>query len=567
MNLEILLADRLAPAFEAVAGVPLDPAVRVSQHADLQSGAALALARHLGRPPRDVAAEVIAKADLGGLASIKLSGPGFLNLTIDDNMIATALNALNVQVVTTAKRIVIDYSGPNVAKEMHVGNLRSTIIGDALARIFEWAGHEVIRVNHLGDWGTQFGMLIEHLAGQHNGEHPAGQDNGEHPAGQDNGEHPAGQDNGEHSLSDLTDFYRQARARFDNDEEFRTRSRLRVVKLQSGDPQSRELWRRLVGQSEVAFMDIYARLGVTLAPGDFVGESFYQDRLASVVNELAEKGLLTESNGALCAFPPGFTGRDGEPLPLIVRKSDGGFGYAATDLAALRHRVRDLGADLLLYVVGAPQQTHFRMVYAVARAAGWLPDGVVAEHIGFGSVLGADGKMLKTRAGDTIKLAGLLDEAVARASSPEVGIGAIKYADLAGDRRSDYVFDWDRMLATTGDTGPYLQYACTRIRSIFAKTNEKPGRIVLTDPSERRLALAILGLEPALTAAMDQREPHRLAGYLHDLAVAFSSFYEKCPILRADEPVRASRLALADRTARTLELGLDLLGIEVPEAM
>nr|WP_296073078.1 arginine--tRNA ligase [uncultured Actinoplanes sp.] len=541
MNLETLLADRLAPAFEAVAGVPVDPVVRVSQHADLQSGAALALARRLGRPPGDIAAEVAAKAALDGLASIAVSGPGFLNLTIDDDVIVAATReAPHVPVVRQPKRVVIDYSGPNAAKEMHVGHLRSTIIGDALARIFERAGHDVIRVNHLGDWGTQFGMLIEHLAGE---------------------------TTGDHSLGDLTDFYRRARVRFDNDEEFRTRSRLRVVALQGGDPRSRELWRRLVGQSETAFMDVYARLGVTLAPGDFVGESFYQDRLASVVDELTEKGLLTESNGALCAFPPGFTGRDGDPLPLIVRKSDGGFGYAATDLAALRHRVRDLGAGLLLYVVGTPQQTHFRMVYAVARAAGWLPDGVVAEHVGFGSVLGADGKMLKTRAGGTIKLAGLLDEAVARASSPAVGIGAIKYADLAGDRRSDYVFDWDRMLATTGDTGPYLQYAYTRIRSIFTRTDERPGAVVLTDPSERRLALEILGFEPAMTAAMDHREPHRLAGYLHGLAVAFSAFYERCPVLRADAPVRASRLALADRTARTLALGLDLLGIEVPDVM
>ena len=412
MNLEALLADRLAPAFEAVAGVPVDPAVRASQHADLQSGAALALARQLGRPPREIAAEVAAKADLDGLASITLSGPGFLNLTIADDLITAALNDLDdrlgVPLVSTPDRVVIDYSGPNAAKEMHVGHLRSTIIGDALARIFEWAGHDVIRVNHLGDWGTQFGMLIEHMADL------------------------GGVAAGDHSLGDLTDFYRQARVKFEGDEDFRTRSRLRVVALQSGSEETRTLWRQLITQSENAFMDVYGRLGVTLAPGDFVGESFYQDQLASVVDELAAKGLLVESDGALCAFPPGFTGRDGSPLPLIVRKSDGGFGYPATDLAALRHRTRTLGANVLLYVVGAPQTTHFQMVYAVARAAGWLPEGVRAEHIPFGSVLGPDGKMLKTRAGETIKLADLLDEAEARASSPVIGIGAIKYADLAG---------------------------------------------------------------------------------------------------------------------------------------
>jgi arginyl-tRNA synthetase len=547
MNLETLLADRLAPAFDAVAGEPVDPVVRASQHADFQSGAALALARRLGRPPREIAAEVAAKTDLDGVARIELSGPGFLNLTVSDDLIAASLNALDERLgvprTTAPERVVIDYSAPNVAKEMHVGNMRSTIIGDALARLFEWAGHEVIRANHLGDWGTQFGMLIEHMADL------------------------GGTAAGDHTLSDLTDFYRAARVKFDGDEEFRTRARLRVVALQGGDELSRELWRRLVGQSEKYFMDVYARIGVTLAPADFVGESFYQDQLASVVAELGDRGLLTESDGALCAFPPGFTGRDGEPLPLIVRKSDGGYGYAATDLAALRHRVRTLGATRLLYVVGSPQRTHFQMVYAVARAAGWLGGGATAEHVEFGSVLGADGRMLKTRSGETIKLAGLLDEAVARASAPAVGIGAIKYADLAGDRRSDYVFDWDRMLASTGDTGPYLQYAYARIRSLFRDAGAAGGSVVLREPAERRLGLALLGFEPAVTAAIGRREPHRLAGYLHGLAVAFTGFYERCPVLRAPAETRASRLALADRTGRTLATGLGLLGIDLPEVM
>ncbi|XVU27099.1 arginine--tRNA ligase [Actinoplanes sp. CA-054009] len=550
MNVEALLAGRLAAAFESVAGRPVDPLVRASQHADFQSGAALGLAKELGRSPKDIADDVLKKVDLSGLADVELSGPGFLNLTLNDGV----LNGEEPQIPQTSnpERIVIDYSGPNVAKELHVGHLRSTIIGDALARLLEATGNDVVRVNHLGDWGTQFGMLIEHLA-----------DSADAGDAGDAGE--AG-DPGEATLSDLTEFYRQARARFDGDDDFRTRARLRVVALQGGDPTSRALWKRLVAQSELSFMDSYARLGIGLARNDFTGESFYQPMLAGVVDELTAKGLLVESEGALCAFPPGETGRDGEPLPLIVRKSDGGFGYAATDLAALRFRVRELQATRLLYVVGTPQQQHFRMVFAVARAAGWLT-GVETEHVGFGSILGADGKMLKTRAGDTVKLGDLLDEAVERATSPAIGIGAVKYADLAGDRRSDYVFDWDRMLAATGNTGPYLQYAVARIRSVLYRATSAAGPVRVTDPAERRLALALLGFEPAILAATSLREPHRLATYLHDLAVAFTGFYERCPILKSEGDVRASRLTLAERTGRTLTAGLDLLGIRVPDVM
>ncbi|MEV4275765.1 arginine--tRNA ligase [Actinoplanes xinjiangensis] len=541
MNLESLLHDRLAPALEAVAGHPVDPAIRASPHADFQSGAALGLARELGRPPMRIAAEIAAAADLDGIAEITVSGPGFLNLVLTGDLIDGALRAaaaderLGVAPVAAPERIVVDYSGPNVAKEMHVGHLRSTIIGDALARTYEWLGHDVIRVNHLGDWGTPFGMLVEHLLDL------------------------GGADG--HSIGDLTAFYQAARVKFDTDDDFRTRARLRVVALQSGDPLSRDLWRQLVAQSERYFLDVYARLGVTLGPGDFAGESGYQDDLAAVVAGLAEKGLLTESDGALCAFPAGFTGRDGAPLPLIVRKADGGFGYAATDLAAVRHRVGKLGADRMLYVVGSPQRIHFQMVFAVARKAGWLPDDVVAEHIGFGSILGADGRMLKSRAGDTVKLAELLDEATSRASEPAIGIGAIKYADLSGDRRGDYVFDWDRMLASTGNTGPYLQYAYARIRSLFRKAGSGPGPVTVTEPAERALALALLGFEPAVRAAASA-EPHRLAVHLHGLAVAFSVFWERCPVLRAEGEVRASRLGLADLTARTLHTGMFLLGIE-----
>ncbi|WP_433794008.1 arginine--tRNA ligase [Actinoplanes sp. CA-252034] len=542
MNLESLLHDRLAPAFEAVAGHPVDPAVRASPHADFQSAAALGLARELGRPPREIAAAVAAAADLAGVAEVEVSGPGFLNLTLTGALIDRALRAaaaderLGVAPVADPERIVVDYSGPNVAKEMHVGHLRSTIIGDALARTYEWLGHDVIRVNHLGDWGTPFGMLVEHLI--------------------DSG------GAGDHSIGDLTTFYQAARVKFDADDDFRTRARLRVVALQSGDPLSRELWRELVARSERYFLDVYARLGVTLGPDDFAGESRYSDDLDAVVAGLEEKGLLIESDGALCAFPAGFTGRDGAPLPLIVRKADGGFGYAATDLAAVRHRVGKLGADRMLYVVGSPQRIHFQMVFAVAREAGWLPAAVTAEHIGFGSILGADGKMLKSRAGDTIKLAELLDEATARATAPAIGIGAIKYADLSGDRIGDYVFDWERMLASTGNTGPYLQYAYARIRSLFRKAGSGPGEVTVTEPAERDLALALLGFEPAVRAAAASAEPHRLAVHLHGLAVAFSVFWERCPVLRAEGDVRASRLGLADLTARTLHAGMFLLGIE-----
>ncbi|MGA5303783.1 arginine--tRNA ligase [Nucisporomicrobium flavum] len=555
MNLEALLSARLGAALAEVAQATVDPAVRRSQFADFQSGAALPLARSLGRPPRDIAADVAGRADLAGVATAEVSGPGFLNLTVADEVLAEAADRLvsdarlGVASAREPQTVVVDYSGPNVAKELTVGHLRSTVIGDTLARTLEWLGHRVVRVNHLGDWGTSFGMLIEHL--------------------RDEGVTEAGQ------AGDLTAFYQVARVKFDTDEDFRTRSRLRVVTLQAGDEETLRLWRRLVATSQRYLLDTYERLGVGLTEGDFCGESSYQDQLSSVVDELQAKGLLVESDGALCAFPAGFTGRDGGPLPLIVRKSDGGFGYAATDLAALRHRVRDLGATRLLYVVGAPQRTHFRMVYAVAAAAGWLGDGVSAEHVGFGSVLGADGKMFRSRAGDSVKLTGLLDEAVARASAlaptPEVaaavGIGAIKYADLANDRMSDYVFDWDRMLALTGNTGPYLQYAYARISSILDRAGDFAPAVTIGHRLERALALELLAFEPAVLAVGESLEPHRLTTYLSGLAGVFSAFYEQCPVLTAPAGVRESRLTLCVLTGRTLRRGLDLLGIATPAQM
>ncbi|MBG6066885.1 arginine--tRNA ligase [Micromonospora ureilytica] len=572
MDLEKLLSDRLAPAFAAVAGGPVDPLVRRSPRADFQSDAALALARRLGRPPRDIAAAVVAHAVLDDVGvSAEVSGPGFLNLTVSDLALADLVTGLagdarlGVPPTATPQTVVVDYSAPNVAKEMHVGHLRSTVIGDAAVRLLDWLGHRVVRVNHLGDWGTPFGMLIEHLV--------------------DLGEAEAAQNL---SMGDLDTFYREARVKFDADEAFRERSRLRVVALQGGDERTRRLWRLLVTQSERYFLTVYDLLDVTLSADDFRGESAYNDLLAGVVDDLDRLGLLLPSGGADCVFPHGFSGRDGEPLPLIVRKSDGGYGYPATDLAALRQRVGELGATRLLYVVGLPQRQHFAMVFAVAQAAGWLRPPAQAEHLGFGSILGADGRMLRSRAGGSVKLVGLLEEAVARATdlarsrNPDldaaaadeigraVGIGAIKYADLSVDRTKDYVLDWQRMLALDGNTAPYLQYAYARTRSVLrrAGTAARPdATIVFAQPEERALAVELLGFARVVGEVERSLEFHQLAGYLHRLATAFNAFYERCPVLRAADELRESRLLLAELTARTLRQGLHLLGIRTLERM
>ncbi|MFI7609419.1 arginine--tRNA ligase [Micromonospora sp. NPDC049366] len=572
MDLEKLLTDRLAPAFAAVAGEPVDPVVRRSQRADFQSDAALALARRLGRPPRAIAAEVLRHADLADLCSVaELSGSGFLNLTVADDALAGLVSALavsprlGVPVAAAPETVVVDYSAPNVAKEMHVGHLRSTVIGDAAARLLEWLGHRVLRANHLGDWGTPFGMLIEHLV--------------------DLGEAEAAQ---EPSMGDLDSFYKAARAKFDADEAFRERSRLRVVALQGGDGTTLRLWRILVEQSERYFLTVYDLLDVTLTARDFHGESSYNDLLGPVVEDLDRLGLLRESEGAACVFPPDFVGRDGEPLPLIVRKSDGGYGYPATDLAAIRHRTGTLGATRLLYVVGLPQRRHFEMVYAAAAQAGWLAPPARAEHVGFGSILGSDGRMLRSRAGRSVKLVGLLEEAIARATAlarqrnpglgeaeaaevgRAVGIGAIKYADLSSDRHRDYVLDWEGMLSLDGNTAPYLQYAYSRIRSIFRRAGvaaRPEAGISLADPAERALAVELADFPRVVDEVAVNLEFHHLAGYLYRLAATFSAFYERCPVLRADEPLRESRLVLCDLTARVLRQGLHVLGIRTPERM
>ena len=572
-NLEALLRQRLAPAFEAVAGEPTDPVLRRSQHADFQADGALALARRLGGSPREIAARVLQHADLADLcSSVEIAGPGFLNLTVANGTLGSHLvgiagdGRLGIPPAAEPETVTVDYSAPNVAKEMHVGHLRSTVIGDAVVRVLEWFGHHVLRFNHLGDWGTPFGLLIEHLL--------------------DIGEAEAAH---ELAIGDLNGFYQAARKKFDADPGFAERSRLRVVALQAGDETTRRLWHLLVAESQKYFMAVYDRMDVKLTEKDFYGESFYNDRLHPVVAELDRLGLLHTSEGAKCVFPDGFAGRDGRPLPIIVQKSDGGFGYGATDLATIRYRTQDLGATRLLYVVGLPQRQHLEMVFQSARDAGWLKPPARAEQIGFGSVLGADGKMLRTRAGASVKLVDLLDEAVSRArtvvaeKNPSlddatrdavaraVGIGAVKYADLSTDRTKDYVFDFDRMLSLDGNTAPYLQYAHARVRSIFRRSGAAAPQagesVLIQEPAERMLAIELLAFDPVVHEVARTLDFHRLAAHLHGLASAFATFYEQCPVLRAEEPVRTSRLVLCDLTARTLRLGLSLLGITAPDRM
>ena len=570
----VLLHDLLAPAFEAVAGRPADPVVRGSDRADAQANGALPLAKTLGRPPREVAEAVLASVDLREVGVAELAGPGFINVTFLPEFLAAQVAAaagedrLGVRGAEVAKRVVVDYSAPNVAKEMHVGHLRSTVIGDSLVRALGFVGHDVVRENHIGDWGTPFGMLIEHLLDLGEGDAVA-----------------------ELSVGDLDGFYKQARKKFDASDEFQDRARARVVSLQSGDPETLRLWKLLVGESTRYFNRVYGTLGVLLTDDDLVGESSYDPLLPQVLTRLDAAGLLTTSDGADVVFPPGFTNRDGDPLPLIVQKGSGGFNYATSDLACVIDRVERVQADAALYVVGAPQAQHFQMVFAVARMAGWVDDSTELVHVAFGNVLGPDRKMLKSRGGETVKLMDLLDEAVVRAAaavaeknpdlSPEarevvartIGIGAVKYADLSNDRIKDYVFDWDRMLSFDGNTAPYLQYAHARIRSIFRRSELAAADFravvpVLAEPQERALALALLGFDAAVQSMLEAYAPHKLCTYLFELASTFTGFYEACPVLKAaDESIRASRLALCDLTARVLACGLGLLGIDAPDQM
>ncbi|QRN80898.1 MAG: arginine--tRNA ligase [Nocardiopsis sp. BM-2018] len=570
----------LRPVFaELSGGDDVDPVVRPSDHADAQVNGSLPLAKRLGTNPRELAARLVERIEADGVLAevcerIEIAGPGFVNLTLRDEYLAAELavvagdERLGVPAAASPRTAVVDYSAPNVAKEMHVGHLRSTVIGDALVRMLTFAGHTVVRENHIGDWGRPFGMLIEHLL--------------------DIGEDAAAEGM---SQGDLDGFYKQANAKFDDDEAFQERSRQRVVLLQQGDGPTRELWERLVRMSTDYFNAVYTKLGVLLTDGDIVGESFYQPLMAATIERLDSAGLLTDSDGARVVFPDGFTNREGEPLPLIIQARTGGFNYATSDLTCVIDRVERLGADLLVYVVGAPQQQHLQMVFAVAELAGWLQPPAEAVHVAFGNVLGPDRKMLRSRSGDAVKLVELLDEAVERAAAavaeknPDlpierrhevariVGIGAVKYADLSNDRIKDYVFDWDRMLSFDGNTAPYLQYAHARIHSIFRRADLDAaaaggGAIQIVDPHERALAKALLAYPSVLADTLDAYAPHKLCTYLFDLSQRFTAFYEHCPVLRADDDTaRSSRLALCALTARTLAHGLGLLGIDAPEQM
>jgi arginyl-tRNA synthetase len=565
-----VVGARLSAAIEAAFGTEYageDAVLRPSQHADAQANAAMALAKRVGQAPRDVATAILEHAAIDDVVErTEIAGPGFINLWLKVDALANAVHGIvnddHCGVVPPAQldRVVIDYSSPTITKEMHVGHLRSTIIGDALVRTLEFLGHTVIRQNHYGDFGTNYGMLLERYIERRN-------------------------DGDEPDLDDLNEFYKEANARYDNDVDgFALRARARTVALQSGDAETREVWQRLVETAHAHNVTIYNRLGVMLTDDDVKPESAYNEFLADTVRELEELSVAVVDGGALCIFVEGFE------APLIIRKSDGGFTYGTTDMAAVRYRVRDLGGTRLLYVVDSRQTQHLRQVALAAQKAGWLAPPVRADHVNFGSVLGKDGKPLKSRSGETPKLSEMLDEAVDRATAvvneknPEldgdararvaraVGIGAVKYADLQNERIKDYTFDLDRMIAFEGNTGPYLQYAHARIKSIFrrAEINEADivgASVVIGEDQERALALALLGFGDAVEAVADACAPHKLCTYLFDLAQAFTAFYEACPVLKADDATRDSRLVLCAATAATLRTGLGLLGIEAPEQL
>lgn len=570
--LEVLLPrfqDALTRAF-GPEHAAADPSLRRSDRADLQANVALALGKKLGRPPRAVAEALVAALQVDDIIEkIEIAGPGFLNLTVRSDWLSAALTRargdehLGVLPAAQPDTVVIDYSAPNVAKEMHVGHLRSTVIGDALARLLEFRGHRVIRQNHIGDWGTPFGMLIEHLL--------------------DVGESTTTSDV---SVGELGAFYKQARGKFDGDPAFADRARKRVVLLQGGDAETLRLWRVLYEASKGYFEKVYSLLDVTLTSKDLCGESFYDPMLAPLCQELESRGVANVDQGALCIFPPGFTTKEGTPLPLIIRKQDGGFGYATTDLAAVRYRVDSLHGTRLLYVVGAPQAQHLAMVFAASRICGFLPDTVRAEHVAFGSVLGTDKRMFRSRAGATARLVDLIEEAIDRAGvvvkekmpnlpederaviSRAVGVGSIKYADLSSDRVKDYVFDLERMVSFEGNTAGYVQYAIARAKNIRRKAEvSEVGAFQVQEPTERALALALLDFGSVVRSVESSLEPHRLCGYLYTLSGRFTEFYDACPVIKAEEPVRSSRLSLCDLTARTLSQGLALLGITALERM
>ncbi|MGW6969385.1 arginine--tRNA ligase [Streptomyces zaomyceticus] len=584
------LADGLSAALPDAGSA--DPLLRRSDRADYQANGILALAKKLKGNPRELATQVVAAIPENDvLKEIEVSGPGFLNITVTDAAIVRTLAAraadarLGVPLNESAGTTVIDYAQPNVAKEMHVGHLRSAVIGAAMVEILEFTGESVVRRHHIGDWGTQFGMLIQYLI--------------EHPHELDHKAKGGAEVSGEEAMSNLNRLYKASRALFDSDEEFKTRARARVVDLQAGDEETLALWQRFVDESKIYFYSVFDKLDMDIRDGDVVGESGYNDMLVETCRILEESGVAVRSEGALCVFFDDVKGPDGNPTPLIVQKSDGGFGYAATDLSAIRDRVQNLKATSLLYVVDARQSLHFKMVFETARRAGWLNEDVKAVQLAFGTVLGKDGKPFKTREGETVRLVDLLDEAVDRATSvvrekaddyfeksgetllteseivengQYVGIGAVKYADLSTSAARDYKFDLDQMVSLNGDTSVYLQYAYARVRSIFGKAGDRVPLAhpeLALAPAERALGLHLDQFGEVITETAAEYAPHKLAAYLYQLASLFTTFYSECPVIKPApaQDVAENRLFLSDLTARTLHQGMALLGIRTPERL
>ncbi|ABR74460.1 arginine--tRNA ligase [Actinobacillus succinogenes] len=575
MNIQQLLSEKIRHAMIAAgAQQPAEPAVRQSgkpQFGDYQANGIMGAAKKLGLNPREFAQKVLDNLNLDGIAEkLEIAGPGFINIFLSKNWLVChadeMLSAVNFGIKTAKPQtIVVDYSSPNVAKEMHVGHLRSTIIGDAVVRTLEFLGNHVIRANHVGDWGTQFGMLIAYLEKMENENASAMQ------------------------LSDLEAFYRAAKEHYDNDEAFAEKARNYVVKLQSGDEYCRIMWKKLVDITMRHNQENYDRLNVTLTEKDVMGESLYNPMLPEIVADLKKQGLAVEDDGALVVYLDEFKNKDGDPMGVIVQKKDGGYLYTTTDIAAAKYRCHKLHADRVLVFSDSRQSQHMQQAWLITRKAGYVPDSFSLEHPFFGMMLGKDGKPFKTRTGGTVKLKDLLDEAVERADkliaerNPDltaeekaavveaVAIGSVKYSDLSKNRTTDYVFDWDNMLTFEGNTAPYMQYAYTRIRSIFARAGIEPNSlnddIVLTDDKERVLVIKLLQFEEALNGVAKDGMPHILCQYLYELAGMFSAFYEACPILNAERPIKNSRLKLAALAAKTLKQGLDLLGIKTVEKM
>ncbi|MCK8815188.1 arginine--tRNA ligase [Haemophilus influenzae] len=577
MNIQSILSDKIKQAMIlAGSDQSCDALIRQSgkpQFGDYQANGIMAAAKKLGLNPREFAQKVLDNLQLSDIAEkLEIAGPGFINIFLNPTWLTTEISAalshknLGIQ-ATNKQTVVIDYSSPNVAKEMHVGHLRSTIIGDAVARTLEFLGHNVIRANHVGDWGTQFGMLIAYLEKMQH-------------------EHAS-----EMELQDLEAFYREAKKHYDEDEIFAEKARNYVVKLQSGDEYCRTMWKRLVDITMQQNQHNYNRLNVTLTEKDVMGESLYNPMLPSIVEDLKKQGLAVENDGALVVYLDEFKNKDGDPMGVIVQKKDGGFLYTTTDIAAAKYRYETLKANRALVFSDTRQSQHMQQAWLITRKAGYVPDSFSLEHKNFGMMLGKDGKPFKTRTGGTVKLADLLDEAIERAtvlinekntnlSNDEkeavieaVGIGAVKYADLSKNRTTDYVFDWDNMLSFEGNTAPYMQYAYTRIRSIFNKTDINSTALLaapltIKDDKERTLAIKLLQFEEAVQTVGKEGTPHVLCAYLYELAGIFSSFYEHCPILNAeDESIKLSRLKLALLTEKTLKQGLALLGIKTVEKM